>query len=135
MADAQQEVSIGGSNVLVTDGPYGMKFFRQSASDELVSTCLIDHLGRERVVDVPITALLIMVPTGEFGAIPFDPASVVMPDGSVGKIQDAEGRPCFMQRAVLNRSEVFTMIQQVLEKERSGIVVPSQRDVMKLVKP
>jgi hypothetical protein len=78
---------------------------------------LQDYCGRMTKVEVNRTAVLLMVPTGDIGALVFerDPQNPRHPE---------DNKAIFLQRMVVGRHEVFDMVEKAVADERRLVEFP-----------
>lgn len=107
-----RKVSIPGVPKPVVETSYedGIKSIRFDEHDLVWVDCvLIDALNRKRNIQLKSSTVLVMVPTGELGALLFDPTGQ----------RDEHGLPIFMQRNVLCEMDVRRLMG---DKPRVAIV-------------
>ncbi len=128
MADDKSLTLGNGLDVRVMKLDDGTQIYRSNPDDAaLIPHLLIDQAGRQRPIALPASTILVMIPIGDFGAWPYDPMYSQMGD-QLAKVVDDQDRPCFSQRVVVARSEIFDMVRKILAEERPSIVAPSFGD-------
>lgn len=80
-----------------------------------VEAVLIDHLGRSQTLSVRLGTVLVAVPIGTLGDLPFDFAN---------KRRDSDGRWVFHQRNFLLPQDVVSIASNAVQKNRSWIEIP-----------